>query len=930
MRKTAHTARWAALAACGLALAARAYRLAAPSLWTDEAISVHLALDSLPALLADRVNSLHPPLYFVLLKGWVAWTGSGEFAVRYLSVIGGVLTVALAWRAARRMFDPLTGMAAAVAAAVLPALLVYSQEARTYAFLPPVYLFLLERAWALRTGPPWRTRDWAGLALAEIASLYLHAFAGIMIAAFNVYVILWLTQTTDRRPGRAAWKAWAASQAAAGLTCVPWVLSVALFSRSVAGKITDHYPGSVSPSWGGYARLIWLFFNTGLVDAYWTDACGALGLAGLLALALALAFDRRRRALGLAAGLAGLPLAAGYAMWLWRPLAHPRYLLFAAGPSVIVAGRCVIWLMQDAYERGPILRGLSRAAGAALAGLMLATWLPGLNTIYFDERLARDDVRGLAARLSPGSGVQDAFIVPEGDYSLAYYYRGPASVVTARVQRGQPDAAQLERELLGKSRAVLVTYPDRRTLDPLEGVPFLLELNGRLVSRQSYNHMALNEYALAETWTPPRLETVSELFAPPDLPAVLELTGMFVQRQATTDNAITVALRWRMLRPVSYPLRASVVIWDPMGWRLSGHDVFVRDELGRTTNMWRPGTEVTNYYVAPVPLGVAPREYELTVKVYDATPGEHLRHIDTGYEDLSLGLVTLAPGTDFSSDPYESRRGLTLQPGPGELASGLALEGYRVSSTQPQPGDVVNVDLRWRSTRGSLPAYRPRVRLTQAGRVLAEASGDVLGSVFPPERWAANFVLIEQRQLTYPLVDGATQLELNLEGQTITLADLSCDTRSIRAIAPGEQPRFGGYAQLAGYKLESPSPCSGLPAGQAGEQNSSALRVTLYWQATGPAPLDYTVFTHVLDAHGQLVAQHDGPPAGGARPAYTWKPGDLIADVHDLACRRPSACGGPFTLAVGWYDPATLQHVKTEQGREQVVLTDDVYIECAP
>ena len=61
--------------------------LEAQSIWWDEGISLHLAGVPWRQLLADRAANIHPPLYFVLLKAWLALTGLTPFSGRYLSAL---------------------------------------------------------------------------------------------------------------------------------------------------------------------------------------------------------------------------------------------------------------------------------------------------------------------------------------------------------------------------------------------------------------------------------------------------------------------------------------------------------------------------------------------------------------------------------------------------------------------------------------------------------------------------------------------------------------------------------------------------------------------------------------------------------------------------------------------------------------------------
>jgi len=64
------------------------------------------------------------------------------------------------------------------------------------------------------------------------------------------------------------------------------------------------------------------------------------------------------------------------------------------------------------------------------------------------------------------------------------------------------------------------------------------------------------------------------------------------------------------------------------------------------------------------------------------------------------------------------------------------------------------------------------------------------------------------------------------------------------------------------------------------ETSSEGPAVTLWWRATAAPPADYTIFVHLLDADGNLVAQADGVPNDGLSPTTIWQPGDVVRDVH--------------------------------------------------
>jgi hypothetical protein len=79
------------------------------------------------------------------------------------------------------------------------------------------------------------------------------------------------------------------------------------------------------------------------------------------------------------------------------------------------------------------------------------------------------------------------------------------------------------------------------------------------------------------------------------------------------------------------------------------------------------------------------------------------------------------------------------------------------------------------------------------------------------------------------------------------------------------------------------------------------INLTLFWQAKAIPATDYTVFVHLLDPDGNLIAQFDSPPAGGAYPTSLWDSGEIIVDKHHLHELSP----GHYTLQIGLYRPDT-------------------------
>ncbi|GAB4428512.1 MAG: hypothetical protein Kow0031_08770 [Anaerolineae bacterium] len=247
------------------AFAVRLHNLTTHSLWFDEAVSVHWARQSIPRILEvgftleeDRL----PPLYYLTLKGWAQLAGFGEFAVRALSVLYGVLLVAVLAALGRLLFNRRVGAMVAALATINPFLVWYSQEARMYA--PAAFWSALavlaavqgsrapgsggagaqgsrgEKAQSATRDSPFTLHPspfiiWLALfTVSAIAALYSHLYAGFLLPAVG----LWLLVSYPRQ-----WKLWG-SFAAAGviitLAYAPILAAIWRFSGEAApGSLSD-------------------------------------------------------------------------------------------------------------------------------------------------------------------------------------------------------------------------------------------------------------------------------------------------------------------------------------------------------------------------------------------------------------------------------------------------------------------------------------------------------------------------------------------------------------------------------------------------------------------------------------------------------------------------------------------------------------------
>jgi hypothetical protein len=88
------------------------------------------------------------------------------------------------------------------------------------------------------------------------------------------------------------------------------------------------------------------------------------------------------------------------------------------------------------------------------------------------------------------------------------------------------------------------------------------------------------------------------------------------------------------------------------------------------------------------------------------------------------------------------------------------------------------------------------------------------------------------------------------------------------------------------------------------------LRLTLRWEALDRLVEDYSISVKLLDVDGAVLAQQDSGPQGGQHPTSRWRPGERIADQHEL--KIPSGTPlGRYQLQVIFYRPTDLSRLLT-------------------
>jgi uncharacterized membrane protein len=212
---------WLVLAGGAVLIAAVVLRFWARSpLWLDEANTVSIAglpISRIPdALRHDGA----PPLYYVLLHGWIRLFGTSDLAVRSLGGVIAVATFPLMWLAGRRIGGRPGAWVALFLLASSPFAVRYATEARMYSLviLLTVCGFLALSRILERAKP--RPLDLAALTAVTALLLYTHYWS-IYLLAVVAALLAWRIRA--RPSDRTAQLLALAAIAGGCILFIPWV-----------------------------------------------------------------------------------------------------------------------------------------------------------------------------------------------------------------------------------------------------------------------------------------------------------------------------------------------------------------------------------------------------------------------------------------------------------------------------------------------------------------------------------------------------------------------------------------------------------------------------------------------------------------------------------------------------------------------------------
>ena len=641
-----------------IGFALRLYRLGQASLWYDETVSAYLAGQATPDLIAHTARDIHPPGYYLLLRGWTLVAGNSEFALAFFSVGFGLLLIALTYRLARLVTGPVAAIWTALLVAISPFHLWYSQEVRMYtlgaALGVVIALLLIPPLIDSGSNRKFTTRSaiwWIGYALLAAAGMYTLYYFAFLLLALNL-TALWLAVKLNRP----LIKPLLTANLAALLLYLPWL--------PTAWRQAANPP---VPPWRDAATGL----TTMLTESWSALSLGQSVEAGsvwpilLLTAGLFSAGLLRLRATHPAVAPLLVSYTFGPLLIIWlisfmTPLYHVRY-IFTYAPAFYVVLGAGLARLQQRHWLGAGLAMVVIAAGSGYA----------ISRYHVDPH---DDFRGAVAFIDRQWQPGDVIMVNAGYIYTAfdYYTRLTGAARTRLVPYSTPENIETPRLLQtgtvdgapdlgwGDPRADFYALPQTEAVAALEQMSHDY---ARLWLLRAYDTVTDPQAVLRQWLADNTVPLEDRSFAGPSNIRVqgFLLTGAGApgrQPVYLADNMVlagwdlplhpwqagqTIPLKlwWLVTAPPAVDYKMSLKLWAPTGeLAAQGQDTWPVGTLYRATD-WPVGEMAYQPVGFNLPADLPPGQYWLNVELYHPDTVQPLPRLDNGAAAVTLGPVNV-------------------------------------------------------------------------------------------------------------------------------------------------------------------------------------------------------------------------------------------------------------------------------------------------
>lgn len=420
--------------------AARFWRLTEACLWFDEIFSVHAAEHGWGEILNFvALDLIHPPLFYLLLKLWIALGGEGLFWLRLFPVLFSLIAVFPFLRLCNELkIGKWTRLLALFLFAVNGSAIKYSQEVRMYAPLMCLSLFSL---WLFARYFV-KGKSLVALIIVNVLMVYTHYFGWLVVGTEVAAILIFQ---------RIKWRPVMLMFGIVTTAFLPWLITVISIGYSMP-RVSENIGWIARPGLRDVGIFVMALFEPFYYQTVTTEPASIFRVTIPIVLLTVLAAamlgarlkgqgEEQRRALYLLAIFVTVPVAAAFGVSWIAPHSvwGTRHLMIVFGPAAVLVASAFA-SVRPAWARTLMIALLILFKGYGLAVTLgrppsVAVWCGfdelarQINSerrepIYLFEDLAayhvwfttRDDLSQPPAKITDAAEMPEdtAFFLPRG------------------------------------------------------------------------------------------------------------------------------------------------------------------------------------------------------------------------------------------------------------------------------------------------------------------------------------------------------------------------------------------------------------------------------------------------------------------------------------------------------------------------------------
>ena len=390
--------------------------------------------------------------------------------------------------------------------------------------------------------------------------------------------------------------------------------------------------------------------------------------------------------------------------------------------------------------------------------------------------------------------------------------------------------------------------------------------------------------------------------------------------QSPSGETVRVDLYWRTLTPLAKNYQTTVGVIDANG------EVWSPKTLDRprdyqdypATQTWPTDAYVVDSFELPINPGTPPGLYQIFAEVFERgslLPLPAHASASRPATRPTAALISPLEVTRAARTFDATQLGIYNLKSDQLLAPEIKLIGANRDRSDVLAGDTVLLTLFWQAMQKPTQDYTATMELVNdQNQAVVTRDFQIGAGRYPTSQWNINEQIIDLDRLRVPtdLASGQYRWRVSIgSGEPIELGEL-------RVNAPNRSFAASSITNPVNQTLGDRVTLVGQEAGC--KMQDAECHVKLWWQAKADLPESYKVFVHLLNANGVPRAQADVIPQNGARPTWSWLPGEIITD--EVALHIPvDLPAGQYRLTTGLYDELTGQRLMLPDGKDAIELT---------